>query len=117
MAENIYIYQEKDEDKNVNIKQKTKSITSKVILKQLNFKTIEENQEEADINLKRGSNSYQYNVINDFKQISTNIFFENLMKIGLYRESISDSSRKERIKKYKSSPSRRETSLLIICQT
>ena len=63
MAENIYIYQEKDEDKNVNIKQKTKSITSKVILKQLNFKTIE----EVDVNLRRGSNPYQYNIVDDFK--------------------------------------------------
>ena len=39
----------------------------KAILKRSNLKTIEEDsEEEADINLRRGSNPYQYNVVNDF---------------------------------------------------
>ena len=39
---------------------------SKAILKRPNLKTIEEDQEEADVNLRRGLNPYQYNVVDDF---------------------------------------------------
>ncbi len=86
MTENIHM---KKTDKNVNIRQKAKSITSKAILKWPNLETINETEEEkADINLRRGSNPYQYNMIDDFKWISTNMFFENLMKIGSYWESM-----------------------------
>jgi len=67
MAENIHIYQEEKAEENVNMRQKAKPITSKVILKRPNLKTIKENSEEADINLKRGSNLYQYNVVDDFR--------------------------------------------------
>ncbi len=48
------------------MKQEAKPIMPKVILKRLNLETIEEDQEEADVNLKRGSNPYQYNVVDDF---------------------------------------------------
>ena len=44
-----------------------KPITPKVILKRPNLEIIEEDQKEADVNLRRGSNSYQYNVIDDFR--------------------------------------------------
>ncbi len=49
---------------------------------------MEEDQKEADVNLRRGSNLYQYNVVDDFKWIPTNMFFGDLMKIGPYRESM-----------------------------
>ena len=65
-----------------------KSIMLKAILKRPNLKIIEEDQEEADVNLRRGSNLYQYNVVDDFRWISTNMFFGDLMKIGPYRESM-----------------------------
>jgi len=59
MAENVHMYQEEETDENVNMKQEVKSITPKVILKRPNLETIEEDlEEEADINLRRGSNLY-----------------------------------------------------------
>ena len=62
---------------------------SKVILKRPNLETIEEDsKKEADINLRRGSNLYQYNVVDDFRWIPTNMFFGDLIKIGLYKESM-----------------------------
>jgi len=71
------------------MRQKAKPITFKAILKKLNLETIEErSEEEADVNLRRGSSPYQYNVVDDFRWIPTNIFFRDLMKIGLYRESM-----------------------------
>ena len=58
MAENVHMYHEEESDENVNMRQEAKPITSKAILKKLNLKTIEEDQEEADVNLKKGSNPY-----------------------------------------------------------
>jgi len=86
MIENVYIYHEKKNDKNVNMRQKAKPIILKAILKQSNLKTIKEDQEKANVNLRRGSNSYQYNVINDFGWTLTNMFFGDLMKIRSYKE-------------------------------
>ena len=60
------MYQEKKIEENVNMRQEAKPITFKTILKRLNLETIEENQEEVDVNLRRGSNPYQYNVVDDF---------------------------------------------------
>ncbi len=88
MAENIHIYQEKEVRENVNMRQEAKLITPKAILKRPNLETIEEDQEEAEVNLRRGSNPYQYNVVDDFRWTLTNMFFGDLMKIGPYRESI-----------------------------
>ncbi len=88
MVENINMYQKKEMDENVNMRQKAKSIIPKVILKQPNLEIIEEDQEEADIDLRRDLNPYQYNVVDDFRQTSINIFFRDLMRIGLYYESI-----------------------------
>ncbi len=52
----------------MNLRQKTNLITLKVILKKSNFETIEEIQkEETDVNLRRESNPYQYNIIDNFK--------------------------------------------------
>ncbi len=86
MVENVYMYQEKEIDENVNMRQKVKLIILKAILKWLNLETIEENQKEQDVNFKRGSNPYQYNVVDDFRWIPTNMFFRNLMKIGSYKK-------------------------------
>jgi len=85
MAENIHIYYEEENDENVNIKQEAKLIMPKAILKRSNLETIEEDlEEEADVNLRRGSNPYQYNVVDDFRWIPTNIFFGDLIKVKLY---------------------------------
>ncbi len=67
MAENIYIYQEEKVEENVNMRLEAKSIMPKAILKRPNLETIEEDQEEADVNLRRGSNPHQYNVVDDFR--------------------------------------------------
>ena len=82
------MYQEKEAEENVNMRQEAKLIMPKAILKKPNLETIEEDQEEADVNLRRGSNLYQYNIINDFRWTLTNMFFGDLMKIGPYRESM-----------------------------
>ncbi len=60
------MYQEEEAEENVNMRQKAKPITPKTILKRLNLKIIEEDQEEADVNFRRNSNLYQYNVVDDF---------------------------------------------------
>ncbi len=86
MAENVYMYYK--EEKNVNIRQEAKPIIPKVILKKPNLETIEEDPEEVDINFRRDSNPYQYNVVDDFYQTSTNMFFGDLMKISPYWELI-----------------------------
>ena len=82
------MYQEEEAEENVNMRQKAKSITPKAILKRPNLEIIEEDQEEADVNFRRSSNLYQYNVVDDFRWILTNMFFGDLMKIGPYRESM-----------------------------
>ena len=58
MAENIHMYHEEESDENVNMRQEAKPIIPKIILKRPNLEIIEEDQEEAEVNLKRGSNSY-----------------------------------------------------------
>ena len=70
------------------MRQEAKPITPKAILKKLNLEIIKEDQEEADVNLRRGLNLYQYNVVDDFRWTLTNMFFGDLMKIGPYRESM-----------------------------
>ena len=60
------MYQEEETEENVNMRQEVKSIMPRVILKRLNLEIIEEGQEEIDINLKRDSNLYQYNVVDNF---------------------------------------------------
>ncbi len=88
MAENVHMYQEEEAEENVNMRQEAKPITPKAILKRPNLKTIEEDPKEADVNLRRGSNPYQYNVVDDLRWTLTNMFFRDLMKVGLYRESM-----------------------------
>src|SRR6266542_271758 len=67
MVENVYMYQEEEAEENVNMRQKAKPIMPKAILKRPNLETIEEDQEEADVNLRSGSNPHQYNVVDDFR--------------------------------------------------
>jgi len=52
------MYQEEEVEKNVNMRMEAKPIMPKAILKKLNLETIEKDQEEADINLRRGLNLY-----------------------------------------------------------
>jgi len=67
IAENVHIYHEKEANENINMRQEAKPIISKAILKRLNLETINETEgEKANVNLKRSSNSYQYNVVDDF---------------------------------------------------
>ncbi len=83
------MYHEEENDENVNMRQEAKPITPKAILKRSKLKTIEEDlKKEADVNLRRGSNLYQYNVVDDFRWTSTNMFFGDLIKIGPYRKSM-----------------------------
>ena len=88
MAENIHMYQKEEVEENMNMRQEAKLITPKAILKRPNLETIEKNQKEADVNLRRGLNLYQYNVVDDFRWTLTNMFFGDLMKVGLYRKSM-----------------------------
>ncbi len=88
MTENVHMYQEKEARENVNMRQEAKPIMSKAILKRPNLETIEEDQKKADVNLRRGLNLYQYNVVNDFRWTLTNMFFGDLMKIESYRKSM-----------------------------
>src|SRR6266511_3014671 len=48
----------------------------------------EESDEESQVNLRRDSNPYQYDVVNDFRWTPTNTFFEDLVQIPKYRESL-----------------------------
>ncbi len=62
---------------------------SKAILKWPNLETIKKDSEEkTNINFRRSLNLYQYNIVDDFRWIPTNIFFGDLIKIGPYRESM-----------------------------
>src|SRR6266508_2679611 len=88
MTENVHMYQEETMEENVNMRQEAKPIMPKAILKKPNLETIKEDEEEAEVNLRRGSNPYQYNVVDDFRWTPTNMFFGDLMKVGPYRESM-----------------------------
>jgi len=61
------MYQEEEVEENVNMRLEAKPIIPKAILKKPNLETIEKDQEEAEVNLRRGSNPYQYNVVDDFR--------------------------------------------------
>ena len=56
-------------------------ITPKSILKKPD---VEDNQ----VNLRRDSNPYQYDVVSDFRWTPTNTFFGDLVQIPKYRESL-----------------------------
>src|SRR6266511_6038194 len=71
------IREEEEEEEEVNNNQ----ITPKSILKKLN-------EEESQVNLRRDSNPYQYDVVNDFRWTLTNTFFGDLVQILKYRESL-----------------------------
>ncbi len=44
--------------------------------------------EDHQVNLRRDSNPYQYDVVNDFRWTPTNTFFGDLVQIPKYRESL-----------------------------
>src|SRR6266511_765090 len=56
-------------------------ITPKSILKK-------PEEEDNQVNLRRDSNPYQYDVVNDFRWTPTNTFFGDLIQIPKYRESL-----------------------------
>ncbi len=45
-------------------------------------------EEDNQVNLRRDSNPYQYDIVNDFRWTSSNTFFGDLVQIPKYRESI-----------------------------
>ena len=45
-------------------------------------------EEESQVNLRRDSNPYQYDVVNDFRWTPSNTFFGDLVQIPKYRESL-----------------------------
>ncbi len=58
---------------------------NQIILKSI-LKKLEE--EDNQVNLRRDSNPYQYDVVNDFRWTPTNTFFGDLVQIPKYRESL-----------------------------
>ena len=49
------------------MKQKVKLVILKTILKRPNLKTIEETEKEVNVNFRKDSNPYQYNIVDDFR--------------------------------------------------
>ena len=45
-------------------------------------------EEESQVNLRRDSNPYQYDIVSDFRWTPTNTFFGDLVQIPKYRESL-----------------------------
>ncbi len=74
-----HLAEESEEEEEVDLN--NNQITPKSILKKLE-------EEESQVNLRRDSNPYQYDVINDFRWTLTNTFFEDLIQIPKYRESL-----------------------------
>ena len=74
-----HLTEESDEEEEVDIN--NNHITQKSILKKLK-------EEESQVNLRRDSNPYQYDVVSDFRWTPTNTFFEDLVQIPKYRESL-----------------------------
>jgi len=69
-----HLTEEEEEEVNNN------QITPKPILKKP--------EEESQVNLRRDSNSYQYDVVSDFRWTPSNTFFGDLIQIPKYRESL-----------------------------
>ncbi len=68
-----------------------KLIISKSILKRSKVKNkekIKTKTSEIKINLKKKSNIYRYDIINDIRWIPTNIFFEDLIEIEQYQRKL-----------------------------
>ena len=74
---------------NLIVIEKSKPIILKIILKKPKVEDKEKVKieiSEVDVNLRQESNIYRYNIIDDFKQISANIFFGDLVEIKQYRD-------------------------------
>jgi len=74
---NINTLREEKDEVNINNNQ----TTPKSILKK-------PDEEDNQVNLRRDSNPYQYDIVNDFRWIPSNTFFGDLVQIPKYRESI-----------------------------
>src|SRR6266498_6081333 len=74
-----HLTEESDKEEEVDIN--NNHITPKSILKKPEV-------EDSQVNLKRDSNPYQYDIVNDFRWTPTNTFFGDLVQIPKYRESL-----------------------------
>ncbi len=75
----MHTIREEEEEDEVDLN--NNQITPKSILKKLE-------EEDSQVNLRRDSNPYQYDVVNDFRWTPTNTFFGDLVQIPKYRESL-----------------------------
>jgi len=88
--------------------EKSKPIIPKMILKKSKVgdkEEIETETSEVEVNLRRGSSIYRYDIINDFKWIPANIFFRDLVEIKQYRDKLKqyiDSIKKRKVNEVKS---------------
>jgi len=74
---NVNTLREEEEEVDINNNQ----TIPKLILKK-------SDEEDNQVNLRRDSNSYQYDIVNDFRWTPSNIFFGDLVQIPKYRESL-----------------------------
>ncbi len=74
---------------NIVTVEKSKPINSKMILKKLKVEEeVKTEILEMDINLRWEFSIYRYDIIDDFRQILTNIFFGDLIEIEQYRKKL-----------------------------
>ena len=108
---------------NMIVIKKDKPIISKTILKKPRVgdkEKVKTETLEIDINLRQGSSIYRYNIIDNFKQILANIFFEDLVKIEQYREKLRqyiNSIDKRKANKVKSIIIEKKTNIQILYKT
>ncbi len=81
LAEGSNLNHLREEEKKEEVEMNNNQITLKPILKK-------PEKEESQVNLRRDSNPYQYDVVNDFRWTPSNTFFEDLVQIPKYRESL-----------------------------
>ncbi len=88
--------------------EENKPIIPKMILKKPKVEDKVEDEIETskvEVNLRRESSIYRYNIINDFRQISANIFFGDLVEIKQYKDKLKqyiDLVEKRKVNKVKS---------------
>ena len=81
LAEGANLNTIREEEEEEEMGMNNNQITPKSILKR-------PNEEENQVNLRRDSNPYQYDVVNDFRWTLINTFFGDLVQILKYRESL-----------------------------
>ena len=71
--------------------EESKPIISKMILKKSKVgdkAKVETETSEIEVNLRWGSSIYRYDIIDNFRQTPTNIFFKDLVEIEQYRDKL-----------------------------